>query len=371
VTAAPTTSSAPAAPLLRVEELATRFETRAGSVRAVDGVSFTLDRGTTLGIVGESGSGKTVLARSVMNLLPRRSVTRSGRVLLGDRDLLECSDRDMRSIWSRRTAIVLQDPLTSLNPLMRIGAQVAEPLRVHLGLSARAARTRAVELLEAVRIPEAERRCSQYPHQLSGGMRQRVIIAIALSCDPEVLFADEPTTALDVTVQAQILDLLALHQRERRMGMVLVSHDLGVMAGRTDEIVVMYAGQVVERAPTRVLFAAPRMPYAEALLAAAPRLDAPAPRLPLATIPGRPPNPLAFPAGCRFAPRCPYAQDRCLDDPPPLQGGEDHEYRCWFPVGTPEGEAALARNRSRGHTATGLPVGTAPGIDPVARTEED
>ena len=342
--------------LLEVRNFSTSFATPRGRLRAVDDVSFLLDRAMTLGIVGESGSGKTVLARSIMRLVGRTAI-RTGEVLLESENIVDAPVSRMREIWATKLAMVFQDPMATLHPMHRIGTQIVEPLREHLPLGRKEARERAIELLKALRIPEPAKRFRQYPHELSGGMRQRVGIAIALACDPLIVIADEPTTALDVTVQAQILDLLGTHQRDRQMAMILVSHDLGVVAGRTDNIQVMYAGQVVEKGPTRHVLHSPRMPYTEALLRSTPRLDSPR-NEPLPTITGRPPNPLDFPAGCRFAPRCRYAQERCLTEMPELQIAEiaDHEYRCFFPVGTEAGEQALELNLRRGSTATGLRI---------------
>jgi len=330
--------------LLEVDDLATHFTTPRGKVRAVDGVSFALERGRTLGLVGESGSGKSVLSRSIMGLLPG-NVERQGSVAFEDHRLDQMGPAELRSFWGTQIAMVFQDPMTSLNPVMRIGRQITEPLRFHLGMDRREAEKMALALLASVNIPEPGRRLRQYPHELSGGMRQRVVIAIALACGPKLLFADEPTTALDVTVQSQILDLLRTQQRERDMAMVLVTHDLGVVAGHTDEVAVMYAGQIVEQAPTRTLFASMRMPYTAALLQSIPRL-ANASHTRLDVIAGRPPDLLDPPRGCRFAPRCPYAQDRCREEPPPLQEADEpgHVYRCWFPVGTERGQEALERN---------------------------
>jgi oligopeptide/dipeptide ABC transporter ATP-binding protein len=273
----------------------------------------------------------------------------------------------MSKVWGAEMAMIFQDPMTSLNPVMKIGSQITESLRFHLGVDKSEANATALALLASVGIPAPEQRLKEYPHQLSGGMRQRVTIAIALACGPKVLFADEPTTALDVTVQAQILDLLAEQQRERHMAMILVSHDLGVVAGRTDEIMVMYGGRVVEQAPTDVLFSAVRMPYTEALLRSIPRIEQ-ASHSRLEAIPGRPPQLISPPSGCNFAPRCRYVQARCLEETPPLIPAEDprHRYRCWFPVGTPEGAEALARNQREG-TAVGLPVpSAAPAPEPTA-----
>ncbi len=334
-------------PLLEVEDLKTHFRTDLGMVRAVDGVSFTLDRGKTIGIVGESGSGKTILSRSVMGLLPSRNVVREGRVAFEGQEIGDLAPPAMREIWGTEMAMIFQDPMTSLNPVMKIGRQITESLKYHLHMSKSDARHTAVSLLTSVGIPEPTRRLDEYPHQLSGGMRQRVTIAIALACGPTILFADEPTTALDVTVQAQILDLLQDQQRDRNMSMVLVTHDLGVVAGRTDDIAVMYAGKIVEKAPTTALFSNVRMPYTEALLQSIPKLENKS-HTRLQVIAGRPPDLIHPPKGCRFSPRCPYAQDRCREEEPPLQEAETpgHLFACWYPVGTPEGADALARNQA-------------------------
>jgi peptide/nickel transport system ATP-binding protein len=334
-------------PLLEVRDVATWFETDRGLVHAVDGVSFTLERGRTVGIVGESGSGKTVLSRSIMGLLPKTGVQRYGSIRFEDVEIGSASPKQMRKYWGAHMGMVFQDPMTSLNPVMKIGHQITESIHTHLDVSRTFARELAVSLLESVRVPDAERRMDEYPHQLSGGLRQRVCIAMALACGPQLLLADEPTTALDVTVQAQVLDVLAAQQRERFMALVLVTHDLGVVAGRADEVIVMYAGQVVEKASTATLFSNMKMPYTEALLHSIPKIDQPS-HTRLSAIPGRPPDLVHLPAGCRFAARCAYVQDRCLEEQPPLLPGPTpgHEFRCWFPVGTPEGEAALARNRT-------------------------
>jgi peptide/nickel transport system ATP-binding protein len=330
--------------LLDVVELRTRFRTPRGVVTAVDGVSFTLDRGRTLGLVGESGCGKSVLSRSIMGLLPP-TAERSGEVTFQGERIDGLADDALRSYWGTQMSMVFQDPMTSLNPVMRIGKQITESLEVHTDMNRNDVRETALALLKSVHIPEPERRLRQYPHELSGGMRQRVVIAVALACGPQLLFADEPTTALDVTVQAQILDLLGEQQRERDMAVVLVSHDLGVVAGRTHDIAVMYAGQIVEQAPTRTLFSEVRMPYTEALLRSVPRLENES-HTRLAVIGGRPPDLIDPPAGCRFAPRCPYVQARCREEQPPLVEGDTpgHLYRCWYPVGTDAGREALESN---------------------------
>ena len=345
-------------PLLVVDDLKTWFNSPRGVVHAVDGVSFTLRRGLTIGVVGESGSGKTVLSRSVMNLLPRRSaILAGGEVRFEGRNLRALPTAQLRDLWGVEMAMVFQDPMTSLNPVVKIGRQITESLEYHLDLDRKAARQTAVELLRSVGIPEPRRRLDEYPHQMSGGMRQRVTIAIALACGPKLLIADEPTTALDVTVQKQILDLLAAQQRERDMAMMLITHDLGVVAGRTDEIAVMYAGRIVEKAPTRVLFREMRHPYTEALLNSIPRLEYPS-HTRLQAISGRPPDLVNPPVGCRYAPRCRNAQERCLVEDPPLapREREDHVFACFFPAGTPDGAEALERNLRAGRTAAGTPV---------------
>jgi oligopeptide/dipeptide ABC transporter ATP-binding protein len=343
-----------AGPMLEVTDLQTSFTTGRGLVHAVNGVSFSVERGRTVGVVGESGSGKTVLARSIMNLLPVRTTRQTGSVRFEGQEILGLSMRDMRAYWGMEMAMVFQDPMTSLNPVVKIGRQITESLRLHLHLSAKDAVDRAIELLRLVGIPEPAQRLKEHPHQLSGGMRQRVVIAIALACDPKLLLADEPTTALDVTVQAQILDLLAEQQSQRHMTMLLVTHDLGVVATRTDEIIVMYAGRVVERAPTWSLFSSFRMPYTEALMRSIPRLEFPS-HTRLLAVPGRPPDLIDPPKGCPFAARCAYAQDRCREEAPPLTETETpgHAYACWYPVGSDAAAEALEANRRRGRIQVG------------------
>jgi peptide/nickel transport system ATP-binding protein len=329
--------------LLEVDDLHVTFATPRGSVKAVQGVSLNLEQGKTLGIVGESGSGKTVLSRAIMGLLPRQSATQTGSVRYNGDEILNAPNSKLRRLWGTQIAMVFQDPMTSLNPVLRIGQQITEPLKLHLKLDRAEAKETAISLLMQVGIPSPLERYSAYPSQLSGGMRQRVMIAIALACAPRLLMADEPTTGLDVTIQAQILDLLATLQRDRQMGMILVTHDLGVVATRTDEIIVMYAGNVVERAPTRVLFSQMAMPYTEALLRSTPRIANPS-HTRLVTIEGRPPDLSSPPPGCPFAPRCPYAQDKCRTEKPPLTAGSvpGHSYACWFPLnsGAPITDAA-------------------------------
>jgi len=342
--------------LLEVTDVQTFFETPRGLVRAVDGVSLTLERGKTLGVVGESGSGKSVLSRSIMGLLPS-NVVRHGSIKFEGREIGDADSHTMRDYWGTQMSMVFQDPMTSLNPVMRIGNQITESLRFHLDVTRDYANETALALLQSVGIPEAERRLREYPHQLSGGMRQRVMIAIALACGPRLLFADEPTTALDVTVQAQILDLLQAQQRERFMAMVLVTHDLGVVAGRADNTAVMYAGQIVEYAPTRALFAKTRHPYTEALLKSIPKLSQPS-HTRLDAISGRPPDLVSPPVGCKFAARCAYAQPRCVAEEPTLTDSDSlgHSFRCFYPVGATAGQEALERNLAAGVTATGLSV---------------
>jgi peptide/nickel transport system ATP-binding protein len=350
-------------PLLDVEGVRTLFRTDRGLVRAVDGVSFSLERGRTLGIVGESGSGKTVLSRSIMGLLPKKNVVREGSIKFEGKEIGSTSADQMRALWGTQMAMVFQDPMTSLNPVIKVGRQISESLLYHLDISRSYAKELALALLASVGIPEPERRINEYPHQLSGGMRQRVMIAIAIACGPKLLFADEPTTALDVTVQAQILDLLQSQQRERYMAMILVTHDLGVVAGRADEIAVMYAGRIVEKAPTQTLFREMRHPYTEALVRSIPKITNRS-HTRLDVIFGRPPDLVHPPPGCKFSPRCPYVQDKCRTEEPPLLDTDTpgHAFRCWFPVGTPEGRAALERNRTEGR----LPVAAAEAAVPAA-----
>ena len=326
--------------LLSIEGVAVDLPTPRGNLRAVDGVDLEVGAGRTLGVVGESGCGKTMLSRAILQLLPKKAKL-SGRVMFDGQDLAALSPESLRKLRGRSLAVVFQDPMTSLNPVLTIGTQLIETLQEHLELDGNAARHRSVELLAAVGIPAPEQRLAQYPHQLSGGMRQRVAIAIALSCEPKLLIADEPTTALDVTIQAQILDLLAREQRRRHMAMILITHDLGVVAGRTDDVAVMYAGRVVERAPTPDLFRKMRMPYTEALLAAIPKIDA-APHTKLPAISGRPPDPTRPIKGCSFSPRCRYAAGPCFSQKPPLVAAESpaHQYACFHPIGIPAGVLA-------------------------------
>jgi oligopeptide/dipeptide ABC transporter ATP-binding protein len=338
--------------LLEVDELRVHFEARQGLVRAVDGVSVSVHAGRALGIVGESGSGKTVLVRSIMGLIDARGARCEGQVRLSGEDLRLLPADRLRAVWGRDIGMVFQNPMTSLNPVRRVGVQVAAPMRRHLGLSKKAARAAAVELLSSVGIADADRRVDVYPHELSGGMRQRVMIAIALACAPKLLLADEPTTALDVTVQKQVLELLDQQRALRSTAVILVTHDLGVVSAHTDEVAVMYAGQIVERAPTRRLFERVHMPYTEALMRSIPRLAAPS-HTPLQTIPGRPPNLSADRRGCSFAPRCAYATERCSIEEPPLRqvgAATDHLAACWYPLHTPASRADQLSGSGSGST---------------------
>jgi peptide/nickel transport system ATP-binding protein len=304
------------APLLDVQSLKTHFFTRDGVVRAVDGVSFSVGRGETLAIVGESGCGKSVTSLAVMGLLPTQSAEVTGSVTFDGVSLLDLPDRDLRDLRGDRMAMIFQEPMTSLNPSYTIGEQIAEVLVRHRGLSEREARDKAVALLRRAGIPSPEQRIDDYPHKLSGGMRQRAMIAIALACDPELLIADEPTTALDVTIQAQILDLMRDLKRTSDAAIILITHDLGVVAEVCDEVAVMYAGEIVERAPADALFEAPQHPYTVGLLASIPRLDLRADRL--AVIEGVLPDMASPPVGCRFADRCPFVLEDCRAAPPPV-----------------------------------------------------
>jgi peptide/nickel transport system ATP-binding protein len=321
-----------AAPILVVEGLRTTFRTPDATVRAVDGVSWSVRAGEILGIVGESGCGKSVSALSVMGLVPDPPGRVEGSVRLAGRELVGLPEKDMQAIRGSAISMIFQEPMTSLDPVMRIGRQIAEPLLVHRGLSWGEAGAQALDLLERMHIPDAARRAGEYPHQLSGGMRQRVMIAMALACRPAVLLADEPTTALDVTIQAQILDLLLDLRRELATAIVLITHDLGVIAETADRVVVMYAGRKVEEAPVADLFARPQHPYTAGLLAAVPRLARPgAPqRTRLAEIDGVVPALDRAIVGCRFAPRCRIATDRCRHDDPPLEAKHDRHFAaCW------------------------------------------
>jgi peptide/nickel transport system ATP-binding protein len=339
-------------PLLTLDDYRIGFKTERGLAKAVDGVSLTLKRGQTLGIVGESGSGKTVLNRGVMGLLAARNTIESGSAKFNGQELV---GENRQSFWGTKIAMIFQDPMTSLNPVMKVGNQVMEPLRQHKGLSKSEAKQRVAEIFTLVGIPEPTKRLDQYPHELSGGMRQRVMISIALAIEPDLLIADEPTTSLDVTVQKYILDLLTRIQKEQGMSMVLITHDLGVARGRADEILVMYGGHVMEHAPTEELFENMMHPYTAALFSSIPHLHHKK-HTRLSPIPGCPPDIVDPPIGCRFASRCAYAQERCLTETPPMTYDGDHRFACYFPVKTPQGQEALEKNQKRGHTASGLQI---------------
>ena len=319
--------------LLSIRDLTVRFETPRGLLVAVRDVNLEIPHGTSVGIVGESGSGKTVMSRAAMGLLSGSNVRREGSVFFDEKELTAMSREQVRNEFGTGMAMIFQDPMTALNPVRRIGSQLAEGLRVRLGLDKKAARLRSIELLSLVRIPDPESQLEKFPFQLSGGMRQRVMSAIAISCNPKLLFADEPTTALDVTVQSQILQLLSELRRDLNMSMVLVTHDLGVVAGNTDYVAVMYAGEIVEQATTVELFANMKMPYTEALLNSIPKINSQSGAR-LRVIEGRLPDPTQRPSGCGFAARCSYVQAKCTAEHPPLvDAGNGHLYRCWFPLG--------------------------------------
>ncbi len=324
-----------AQPVLDVRGLKTVFRTRAGEVHAVNSVSFDLRPGELLGVVGESGSGKSVTMMSLIGLLPSPPAdVRAGEVLLDGRDILKVSQDELRSIRGAKIGFIFQDPMTSLNPVFTVGNQIMEPLRHHLGMSKAQAETRAAELLDLVGIPDARKRLKSYPHEFSGGMRQRVMIAIALACDPRVLIADEPTTALDVTIQAQILELVRDLRQKLGMAIIWITHDLGVIAGIADRVMVMYGGQVVEQAPVKALFADPRHPYTRALLKTIPSI-AGARAARLEVIRGQPPIMRGAPTACPFQPRCDHAFDRCARENPERRPvGRDHDVAChWSPEG--------------------------------------
>ncbi|CAO3402313.1 ABC transporter ATP-binding protein [Azospirillum sp. 11R-A] len=323
-------------PLLDIKNLSVEFTTRAGTFRAVDGIDLTVDEGEVVGIVGESGSGKSVTSLAVMGLLGSNGRVVADRMMFGGRDLLTMSAAQRRKITGKDVAMVFQEPMTSLNPCFTVGFQIMETLRVHEGLSGKALRNRAIALLEQVGIPAPETRLSAFPHQLSGGMNQRVMIAIAIACNPRLLVADEPTTALDVTIQKQILDLLVQLQRERGMALILITHDMGVVAETAQRVVVMYAGQVAETRPVQSLFERPRHPYTGALLDALPERALGKRRLP--TIPGMVPGIADRPAGCLFSPRCRFADARCRAERPALFDVDDGRARCFYPL--PDGHPA-------------------------------
>ena len=323
------------APMLQVSNLKTEFVTQDGIVHAVNGVSFDLAEGETLGVVGESGCGKSVSMLSMMGLIPQPpGRIAGGQVLFQGRDLLKLSREQIRKVRGNKIAMVFQDPMTSLNPVLTIGRQISEALELHLGMDRAQSRRRSIELLEMVHIPEAEERISDYPHQFSGGMRQRVMIAMALSCNPQLLIADEPTTALDVTIQAQIIDLIRELRDELGMAIIWITHDLGIVAGLVNRVQVMYAGYIVERAEVHEYYRNPRHPYSLGLLRSLPRLDARS-RDKLIPIEGLPPDLIALPQGCPFYARCGYRQPRCEQENPGLRpvGADGHEIACWVDVG--------------------------------------
>ena len=321
--------------LLEVKDLRTHFFTQDGVVHAVNGISYHLNEGETLGIVGESGCGKSVGVLSLMRLIPMPpGKIVSGQVLFQGRDLMRISDEEMRSVRGNKIAMIFQDPMTSLNPVLTIGRQVSEALELHMGMSKREARRRTIELLEMVGIPMAAARVDDYPHQFSGGMRQRVMIAMALSCNPQLLIADEPTTALDVTIQAQIVDLVKKLRDEIGMAIIWITHDLGVVAGLANRVAVMYAGYIVEEAPVKDLYKDPRHPYTIGLLGSLPRLDE-ARRRRLTSIEGLPPDLIELPKGCPFYDRCSYRIDHCIVENPPLEPvAPNHKVACWVDVTT-------------------------------------
>jgi peptide/nickel transport system ATP-binding protein len=317
-------------PLLEVRDLEIAVRTDEGEFVAVDGVSFHVDKKEAVGIVGESGCGKSLTSLALMRLPGKQAAIKSGRIRFNGRNLHALSDAECRSIRGNEMAMIFQEPMTSLNPVLTIGDQLMEPLRVHLRMNRKDARAKAVQLLEQVGIPRPAQILREYPDALSGGMRQRVMIAMALACNPSLLIADEPTTALDVTIQAQILDLLRQLQQQSDMAILLITHDLGVIAEMVDRVLVMYAGQFVEEADVFTLFARPKHPYTQGLLASIPNVSDDR-RQRLASIPGSVPVISQMPAGCRFHPRCPYATEQCRQEPPPLiPAGEHHRVRCWL-----------------------------------------
>jgi dipeptide transport system ATP-binding protein len=325
-------------PLLEIENLSVQFPTQGGTMRAVDGVSLQLDEGEVLGVVGESGSGKSVTMLALMGLVPYPGKVRADKLAFGGRNLLTISDRDRRQLTGKDVAMIFQEPTTSLNPCFTIGFQLTETLRLHEGMDRKSARRRATELLEQVGIPSPESRLGAFPHQLSGGMNQRVMIAMAIACNPRLLIADEPTTALDVTIQAQILDLLLSLQKERGMALVLITHNMGVVAETAHRIMVMYAGQIMEERRTADLFASPQHPYTEALLAALPERSEGGR---LATIPGVVPGLYDRPRGCLFSPRCAYATEFSRGVRPELRPWAGGRIRCHYPLGDPNRDAEI------------------------------
>jgi oligopeptide transport system ATP-binding protein len=319
-------------PILQVENLETRFKTSDGMVYAVNGVTFDLYEGESLGVVGESGCGKSVTMMSLLQLIPQPpGIIAGGQAMFHGKDLLKLKADEIRDVRGSQIGMIFQDPMTSLNPVLTIGKQVSEPLMLHLKMNKTEALERVVELLKLVGIPEAEKRLNQYPHQFSGGMRQRVMIAMALSCNPQILIADEPTTALDVTIQAQIVDLVKRLRNELGMSVIWITHDLGVVAGFAERVIVMYAGYIIEESYVKDLYANPSHPYTVGLLNSLPRLNAEGKHR-LADIPGLPPVLIEKPKGCPFAPRCPYVFDRCVENPPLMEVGVRHRAACWWNI---------------------------------------
>ena len=331
-------------PLLEIENLSVEFPTSQGTLRAVDRIDLTLDEGEVLGVVGESGSGKSVTMLALMGLVGYPGRVRADRLRFDGRDLLTMSARERRQLTGKDVAMIFQEPSTSLNPCFTIGFQLAETLKKHEGMDSKAARRRSIELLEQVGIPAPESRLKAFPHQMSGGMNQRVMIAMAIACNPRLLIADEPTTALDVTIQAQILDLLMSLQKERNMALVLITHNMGVVAETAQRIMVMYAGQIMEERKVDALFSAPQHPYSAALLAALPERSEGANRL--ATIPGMVPGLNDRPKGCLFSPRCAYATEHSRNVQPQLRAWQDGHVRCHYPLGDPQREAERARDEA-------------------------
>lgn len=319
--------------LLEIKDLHTFFDTKRGTVKAVNGVSYSVDAGKTLGVVGESGSGKSVSAMSILRLLDGNGYVASGEILFDGKNIQNCTQKEMYKIRGNDISVIFQEPMTSLNPVFTIERQLSEPFIIHQGMKKKEARKKAVEMLASVKIPNPEAVAKQYPHQLSGGMRQRVMIAIALACQPKLLIADEPTTALDVTIQAQILKLMNDLKKEKGTSILFITHDLGVINEMADDVAVMYCGQVVEMAPARKIFTKQKYshPYTEGLMESIPRLDTP-PGVRLEAIPGAVPHPLDLPKGCKFAPRCKYATDKCREEEPTLvKIEENHQIRCFYP----------------------------------------
>ncbi|MGO4706247.1 ABC transporter ATP-binding protein [Microvirga sp. 2MCAF38] len=331
--------------LLEIENLSVEFPTQGGIMRAVDGVSLKLEEGEVLGVVGESGSGKSVSMLALMGLVPFPGKVRADKLSFNGRDLLTMPDRERRKLTGKDVAMIFQEPTTSLNPCFTIGFQLTETLRLHEGMDRKTARRRAIDLLEQVGIPSAESRLSAYPHQLSGGMNQRVMIAMAIACNPKLLIADEPTTALDVTIQAQILDLLMNLQKERNMGLVMITHNMGVVAETAKRVMVMYAGQIMEERAAEDLFASPQHPYTAALLAALPERSEGGR---LATIPGVVPGLYDRPKGCLFSPRCAYATDHSRNVRPELHSWAGGQIRCHYPLGDPSREAHMKADHPLG-----------------------